>query len=233
MEAFRRAGRKSAKNSEIALLTKMRWVMRKLMAISLFGVFAFFGLSSSVKADDDNFLENVSALINKAQDRVEDFIERVKAQINSPAFQAKLEQIRAEHRAKLKEVLLAVYPKIKKFREEVAPIIEARIQMKFMELHALMVDKLKIFKAQAAAAYEAELDKLISKLPDEVQDKVREIRASADYQKKRAEAAKKIEDYIVANIHKASNKFAEDLKAFVEEKLDELDAKILAKIESL
>ncbi len=207
--------------------------MKKFMAISLFGALSFIGFASGAQADDDNFLEDVSALINKAHDRIDAFVNQVKAQINSPAFQAKLEQIRAEHRAHLKEVLLSVYPKIKKFREEVTPVIEARIQIKFMQLHALMVDKLRIFKTQAAASYENELDKLISKLPDDVQDKVRELRASPEYQAKRAEAAKKIETFIVDNIHKASNKFANDLKDFVNDKLDDLEARILSKIESL
>jgi len=209
--------------------------MLRIAALTFCGALSLVAVQATASAADDNasFLEQVSALLNKAQDRIEECVNRVKEHINSPEVQAKLEQIRAEHRAQLKEILLAVYPKLKEFRTKIAPLVEAKLQMKFMELHALMVDKLKILKAVAAERYEEELDKLIAKLPAEIQDKVRELRASPEYQAKRAEAAKKIEDYLVAHIHSAADSFSEDLKSFVDAKLDQLDARILAKIESL
>ncbi len=195
---------------------------------------ALCATQAELKAGDfEDFVSDVKDFFEEAGDRIDSCLDRVRAHINSPQVQARLEQIRAEHRAKLKEILLTLYPKVKEFRERVRPALEAQLQIKFMQLHAKMVDALKIFKAQAAARYEEELDKLISKLPPEVQDKVRELRASEDYQKRRADAARKIEDYIVENIHKSADKFREELKDYVDDKLAELDALILAKIESL
>ncbi len=206
----------------------------KRFIVSLCGVLSLFSVQSgAMAADDDNFLDDVSALLNKAQDRIEDCVNRIREHYNSPEVQAKIEQIKAEHRARLKEVLLAVYPKLKEFRQQIAPVLEAKLQIKFMQLHALMVDKLKVFKAAAAERYEAELDKLICKLSPEVQEMVRDLRASPEYQQRRAEAAKKIESFILEQTHKMAFKFRDDLKSFVESKLEELDARILAKIESL
>ncbi len=209
--------------------------MKKLLAIAVGGAIAFFACQSEVKAGSDfnDFVDKVKAVVEKAQDRIDARIDKIKAYINSPKVQAQIEQIRAEHRAKLKAVLLSVYPKIVEFRNNVLPIIEARVQVKILELQAKLVDKLKIFKAAAAKAYEAELDKLISKLPDDLEAKVRAIRASDSYQDKRAELIAKIDAEVLKAIDTATDKFSDSLFDFVEDKLAELDAKIMAKIESL
>jgi hypothetical protein len=209
--------------------------MKKLLAITVGGALAFFAFQSEVKAGTDfnEFVDKVKTFFENAQDKIDAEINKVKAFLNSPKVQAKLEQIRLEHRAKLKEVLLAVYPKIVSFRNKILPIIEARIQVKLLQLQAKLVDSLKIFKAQATKLYEAELDKFITKLPDELEAKVRAIRASEAYQSKKAEVIAKIDAEVLKAIDEASDNFSNELTEFVNDKLAELDAKILAKIESL
>jgi len=207
--------------------------MKKLIAIACSGVLAFCAFPTELKADDDKFLDKVKEFVDKAQDRLDDVTNKINAYFNSPQIQAKLEQIRAEHRAHMKEALTKLLAKITKFRHDIAPVIEARIQMRFMEFHAKMVDRLKIFKTQAAKWYEAELDKIISKLPAEVQAKVREIRSSPEYQERRAEAAKKIETYVLEHLHSAASDFRENLRDFIDDRLDELNARLQARIDAL
>jgi hypothetical protein len=207
--------------------------MKRFLAVALGGILAFGAFQSELKADDNDFINNVKTFLNKAQDRVDSLIAQVKAYVNSPEVQARLEQVRAEHRAQLKEVLLAVYPKLKEYREQIRPMVEAQIKLKFMELHAKMVDALPFLKAQAAKAYEAELDKVISSLPEDVQNTIRTIRASSGYQAARAAALSKIETILVNAVHKSADVFIVKLNAFVDQELAKLDAKILAKIETL
>lgn len=206
--------------------------MKKLLAVFCGTILAFTAVQSEVRADDD-FGDQVQNFIDRAKDKVDNTIDKLKAYWNSPEVQAKIAEIKAEHKAHLKETLAKISDKLKVFRKDISPLVEAQLQLKFMELHAKMVDNLKIFKKQAAAAYEEELDKYISKLPPEVADRIREIRASENYQEKRAELLKKIEGKLVEVVHSTADDFREKLKDFINDRLDDLEVKIDKKIASL
>ncbi len=209
--------------------------MKKLMAVMAGVLVAAFVFQGEVKACDDNaFVKSAQAFIAKEQAKVDAFLDEVKAKINRKDVQAKLEQIRAEHRARLKAVLLEVFPKIVEFRKTVSPIVKVQVQLALLELQAAYLDgRMAIFKAKLSAMYEAELDAALSLLPVEVAVVIKLIRASPLYQAERAKLLKAIEAALLDALEDAEKKFLTKLDDFVQSKLDELDVVILAKINSL
>ncbi len=207
--------------------------MKKFLAIVCGSLLAFTATQCELRADDTDFGDEVQNFVDRAKDKIENAVAKLRAYWHSPEVQGKIEEIRAEHRAHLKETLTKLSDRIKKFRTQITPVIEARIQVEFMKLHAKLVDSLRIFKKQAAENYEEELDKFISRLPDELEAKVRAVRASADYQAKKAEVAKRIESTILEHMHEAAFDFRDKLKDFINDRLDNLEERIDNKIASL
>jgi uncharacterized membrane-anchored protein YhcB (DUF1043 family) len=195
----------------------------KLNAVIVAGI---IGLSSVSFECQASFKDKVQDAADKVKAKIEQVRQKLKDHVNSPEVQMRLAEIRAEHREMLKNTLQKALDAWLEYKDEIRPLVRARLQLKIEELKLKVAERIRFLRKRAQAKYEAKIDEIISGLPDNVEAVVRQIRESERYQEAKAKIGEKIRAALKKKGEELKEKYEQKVRDHINEKVAELETKL-------
>ncbi|MCP3965421.1 MAG: hypothetical protein GY750_20435 [Lentisphaerae bacterium] len=190
---------------------------------------------SHVDADAGNFKEKWEDFKNRVSAKVEKVRQHLRNRMNNPEVQEKLAEIRARHRQMAANVLRSCLESYQQYKDEVRPVIKARISLRIAELKLKIGERFRFYRNRARQKYEAKISEIIGKLPPNVAARLTEIRASEKYQSFKASVREKIYNALKVKLKETEarakekvslfvNNMSEKFEDWLEDKIAELEA---------